>query len=56
VTFYVQVDDLQKSLDKAQSLGANTVLPPTPIPGIGSCAMFADPNGVVIGLFKPQQG
>jgi len=53
VTFYVQVDDLQKSLDRAGSLGGTTVLPPTPIPGIGSCAMFADLNGVVIGLFKP---
>jgi len=56
VTFYVQVDDLQKSLDKAESLGGKAVLPPTPIPEVGSCAMFADPSGVVIGLFKPQQG
>jgi hypothetical protein len=53
VTFYVQVDDLQKALDKAESLGGKTVLPPTPIPDIGSCAMFTDPNGVAIGLYKP---
>lgn len=53
VTVYVHVDDLQKSLDKAASLGGKTVMPPTLIPGIGSSAMFADLNGVIIGLFKP---
>lgn len=53
VTVYVQVDDLQKYLDKAGAMGATTLLPPTPIPGVGSCAWFADPDGVAIGLFKP---
>ena len=53
VTFYVQVDDLAAHLKKAETLGANTVLGPTPIPGVGACAMFADPDGNVIGLFKP---
>ncbi|MBI5868841.1 MAG: VOC family protein [candidate division Zixibacteria bacterium] len=53
VTFYVHVDDLARSLEKAASLGGKTVLPPTPIPGVGSCAMFADLNGDIIGLFKP---
>ncbi len=52
VTFYVGVDDLQATLDKAEKLGARTVLPPTPIPGIGACALFADPDGIIIGLFK----
>ena len=53
VTFYVQVDDLQKYLDKANELGGKTILPPTPIPGVGASAMFADPDGNMIGLFKP---
>jgi predicted enzyme related to lactoylglutathione lyase len=52
VTFYVLVDDLQASLDKAEKLGGKTVLPPTPIPGYGSSAMFTDPDGNLIGLFK----
>lgn len=52
VTFYVHVDDLQSSLAKAEALGGKTILPPTPIPNIGSCAMFTDPEGNVIGLFK----
>jgi uncharacterized protein len=53
VTFYVQVDDLAACLAKAESLGGKTVLSPMPVPGIGSIAMFTDPEGHVIGLFNP---
>jgi predicted enzyme related to lactoylglutathione lyase len=53
VTFYVQVDDLEACLAKAESLGGKTILPPMPVPGIGSIAMFIDPEGHVLGLFKP---
>jgi predicted enzyme related to lactoylglutathione lyase len=53
VTFYVQVDDLQKYLDKAVQLGGKVTLSPTQIsPEIGWCAMFTDPDGNAIGLFK----
>ncbi len=52
VTIYVQVDDLQACLDKATGLGGQQIVPPTPIPGIGNFAMFTDPEGNVIGLFK----
>jgi uncharacterized protein len=52
VTFYVDTDDLQASLDKAESLGGKRVQPPTDIPGGPSVAMFADPQGNVIGLVK----
>jgi predicted enzyme related to lactoylglutathione lyase len=52
VTFYVQVDDLQAYLEKAESLGGKTMVPPTPIPGHGSFALFRDPDGNTIGLFK----
>lgn len=54
VTIYVQVDDLQGYLEKAEGLGGRTVVPPTPIPNIGSFALFADPEGNTIGLFKGQ--
>ncbi len=53
LTFYVQVEDLQGTLDKAASLGGSTVLGPTPIAGVGSMALLKDPDGNVIGLFKP---
>jgi len=53
VTVYVQVDDLQKYLDKAVAMGAKVTLPPTQVsPEIGWCAMFTDPDGNAIGLFK----
>ncbi|MBI3962038.1 MAG: VOC family protein [Deinococcus sp.] len=52
VTFYITVEDLQAYLDKAESLGGKTVVPPTPIPDVGSFAMFTDPEGHCLGLFK----
>jgi predicted enzyme related to lactoylglutathione lyase len=53
VTFYVQVDDWKAYLDKAQSLGGKTHVPPVEIPGMGSFAWMADPEGNTIGLWKP---
>ena len=50
VTFYVQVDDLQAYLDKSESLGGKTIMPPTEIPDVVTLAMFADPEGNVIGM------
>jgi uncharacterized protein len=50
VTFYVQVDDLEESLSKAESLGGKRAMPPTDIPGGGQIAMFTDPEGHEIGL------
>ena len=52
VTVYVQVDDLQATLDKAEGLGGRTITPPMEIPGVVSLAHFADLEGNVIGLVK----
>jgi hypothetical protein len=52
VTFYVETDDLQASLDKAEQLGGTTVVPPTDVPGGPSIALFSDPGGNVVGLVK----
>ncbi|HEV8470930.1 MAG TPA: VOC family protein [Candidatus Limnocylindria bacterium] len=51
VTFYVDVTDLEATLKKAEGLGAKTVLKPTQT-GPVTVAMFADPEGNVIGLAK----
>jgi predicted enzyme related to lactoylglutathione lyase len=53
VTVYVQVDDLNASLRKAESLGGKTLVPPVEIP-TGTFAWFADPDGNGIGLWKPK--
>ena len=53
VTFYAETDDLQASLDKAESLGGKTVMPPTEPMESTSIALFADPEGHVVGLVNP---
>jgi predicted enzyme related to lactoylglutathione lyase len=54
VTVYVQVDDPQVYLDKAERLGGRTVAPVTVIPDMVTFAQFADPEGHVVGLVKAQ--
>ncbi len=53
LTFYVQVDDVAAYLKKAEGLGGKTLVPPTVVTGIGTWALFSDPEGVCIGLFQP---
>jgi predicted enzyme related to lactoylglutathione lyase len=53
VTVYVNVDDLDATLKKAEGLGGKTVMPPMDVPGGPKIAMFADPDGNVIGVMKP---
>lgn len=51
VTFYVAVCVLDAALARAGELGGRTAMVPTEIgPGM-AFAMFADPDGNVIGLF-----
>ena len=53
VTVYVEVDDLNGYLTKAASLGGKTLVPPVALPE-GTFAWFADPDGNIIGLWKPK--
>lgn len=53
VTIYVQVEDLQATLDKAESLGGKTIVPPVELPGQGYFAWMADPEGNTLGLWRP---
>lgn len=53
VTIYVEVDNLQSSLDQAEDLGGKTIIPPQIISeNNGSFAVFLDPSGNYIGLYK----
>ena len=54
MTFYVQVDDLQSYLNRAEELGGKTLVPPVEIP-TGSFAWMADPDGNIVGLWKPKE-
>jgi uncharacterized protein len=53
-TFYVQVPDLGEALGKIESLGGRKMMGPVEVvPGGLSIALFADPEGHLVGLFKP---
>ena len=54
VTFYIEVDDPQAHLNKIESLGGKTVMPVTEIPNMATFALFADPEGHVVGLVKSE--
>src|SRR5437899_497806 len=50
--FYVEADDLQATLDKANLLGGTTVMPVTDFGGAVTIAMFNDPDGLLVGLVR----
>lgn len=51
VTFYIETTDLASTLAKVERSGGRTVMPPMQA-GPVELAMFADPEGNVIGLAK----
>jgi hypothetical protein len=51
VTFYVNSDDVAGSLARAAELGGRAVAGPLDMPGGRKWALFADPEGHVVGLF-----
>jgi uncharacterized protein len=50
-TFYVEVDDLQATLERAEALGGRTAVPVVELPGM-AFAMFDDPDGLLVGLMR----
>lgn len=53
-TFYVEVDDIQASLDRAAELGGEIAMPVTVIPGMVIFAHFRDIEGNLIGLVSSE--
>jgi uncharacterized protein len=51
MTLYATVDDLAKTLERAESLGARTLIQPTKMANI-EFAQFLDPQGNAFGLFN----
>jgi predicted enzyme related to lactoylglutathione lyase len=49
---YFAVDDCDKTAEKAQSIGATIVSPPSDIPDIGRFAIIQDPQGAVFAIIK----
>lgn len=51
LTVYVQVPDVGEALDRAAADGATVLMPPADA-GQGMVALFADPEGNVVGLLS----
>jgi len=51
VAVYVLVDDIQATVDAAAKAGAKVALPPTEIPGHGTCAIVIE-GGIESGLWQ----
>ncbi len=49
--FYVEVEDVEAYLKKAEALGGKTLVPPVTIP-IGTFAWMKDPERNTVGLWK----
>jgi predicted enzyme related to lactoylglutathione lyase len=49
VLFFVGVDDVAASLDRAQELGGTIVQPPQQVPGV-TFGVLADPQGHLVGV------
>lgn len=52
VTVYARVDDVQRYLEKAETLGAKTVLEPVAVTPDTTIAAFKDPQENVFGLYR----
>lgn len=50
VTFYIQVEDIDKTLQDIELSGGKKVIGPYPLPDGGKFAWFSDPEGNMIGL------
>jgi predicted enzyme related to lactoylglutathione lyase len=54
VTFYVQVQDAEAALSKAETLGGRRMMGPDEVPGVGIViGLLQDPEGHVIGIMSP---
>ena len=47
----IQVENLEQSISKIESLGGKIVVPKMPIPTVGWLAYFTDPEGNIHGLY-----
>ena len=50
---YFQVADIDTTVDRVRDHGGEVLIQKTEIPGTGFFAMFADPEGLVVGVMQP---
>ena len=52
LAFYIDVDDLATYRDRIKEAGGKILVEEQQVPGVGSFALFEDPDGRVLGLWK----
>ena len=52
---YVSVGSVDQHLQKAKRLGAEQVVPKTPVPGMGWFAWLKDTEGNVLGIWESDE-
>jgi predicted enzyme related to lactoylglutathione lyase len=52
VLVYIGTDDIPATLARIKSMGGKIVVPESPIPDMGWFAIFQDPTGNLVGLYK----
>ncbi len=52
VLLYVDSDDIEADLKKAETLGARVLMPKSEIPQVGWYGVFTDPTGNMIALYS----
>lgn len=55
VIVYIAADDIEATLDQVEATGGKTLMPKTEIPDTGWMAIFLDPAGNKLGLYKSMQ-
>ncbi len=53
VLVYIETDDVTASLNEVKKAGGMIIAPEMEIPNTGKFGVFRDPQGNLIGLFKP---
>jgi uncharacterized protein len=52
---YVTVASVEDAVKRSEQLGGKTVVPPTPLPGMGRMAILQDPTGATFGVWAADQ-
>lgn len=55
VQLFVEVDDVQKFIEKAEEFGGSTIIPRQILPEGDEMAIIRDPEGLAVGLMKSGQ-
>lgn len=52
VQLFIEVDEMERSVERAVELGANVIIPPQKLPDGDELAIILGPEGVPFGIYK----